>query len=234
MELEKSELIKKAYSDVNSLIDKMYEHTWVVKLFQVFLFTDIILYWQADSGIIGLTYDSIRNFNQLGMLISFIVFFGIMMAYIFPSLLFLIKLIIVYIPGLTNIFNIENYGKASGYVYSHKFYDYALKEKDPLLIRLYEKHKVNNENKKAENKKNKKLLFSLGVLSSTECFISIYCSSSGQTIFKWITIAMGENLGSAFLYYLLAMNLVILKYSLTDHYSIDQIYYPPLYKSKDD
>ena len=45
---------------------------------------------------------------------------------------------------------------------------------------------------------------------------------------------MGENLGSAFLYYLLAMNLVILKYSLTDHYSIDQIYYPPLYKSKDD
>lgn len=192
MELEKNELIKKAYSDVNSLIDKMYEHTWVVKLFQVFLFTDIILYWQTDSGIIGLTYDSIRNFNQLGMLISFIVFFGIMMAYIFPSLLFLIKLIIVYIPGLTNIFNIENYGKASGYVYSHKFYDYALKEKDPLLIRLYEKHKVNNENKKAENKKNKKLLFSLGVLSSTECFISIYCSSSGQTIFKWITIAMGK------------------------------------------
>ena len=234
MELEKSELIKKAYSDVNSLIDKMYEHTWVVKLFQVFLFTDIILYWQTDSGIIGLTYDSIRNFNQLGMLISFIVFFGIMMAYIFPSMLFFIKLIIVYIPGLTNIFNIENYGKASGYVYSHKFYDYALKEKDPLLIRLYEKHRVNNENKKAENKKNKKLLFSLGVLSSTECFISIYCSSSGQTIFKWITIAMGENLGSAFLYYLLAMNLVILKYSLTDHYSIDQIYYPPLYKSKDD
>lgn len=234
MELEKNELIKKAYSDVNSLIDKMYEHTWVVKLFQVFLFTDIILYWQTDSGIIGLTYDSIRNFNQLGMLISFIVFFGIMMAYIFPSLLFLIKLIIVYIPGLTNIFNIENYGKASGYVYSHKFYDYALKEKDPLLIRLYEKHRVNNENKKAENKKNKKLLFSLGVLSSTECFISLYCSSSGQTIFKWITIAMGENLGSAFLYYLLAMNLVILKYSLTDHYSIDQIYYPPLYKSKDD
>lgn len=234
MELEKNELIKKAYSDVNSLIDKMYEHTWVVKLFQVFLFTDIILYWQTDSGIIGLTYDSIRNFNQLGMLISFIVFFGIMMAYIFPSMLFFIKLIIVYIPGLTNIFNIENYGKASGYVYSHKFYDYALKEKDPLLIRLYEKHRVNNENKKAENKKNKKLLFSLGVLSSTECFISLYCSSSGQTIFKWITIAMGENLGSAFLYYLLAMNLVILKYSLTDHYSIDQIYYPPLYKSKDD
>lgn len=234
MELEKNELIKKAYSDVNSLIDKMYEHTWVVKLFQVFLFTDIILYWQTDSGIIGLTYDSIRNFNQLGMLISFIVFFGIMMAYIFPSMLFFIKLIIVYIPGLTNIFNIENYGKASGYVYSHKFYDYALKEKDPLLIRLYEKHRVNNENKKAENKKNKKLLFSLGVLSSTECFISIYCSSSGQTILKWITIAMGENLGSAFLYYLLAMNLVILKYSLTDHYSIDQIYYPPLYKSKDD
>ena len=234
MELEKNELIKKAYSDVNSLIDKMYEHTWVVKLFQVFLFTDIILYWQTDSGIIGLTYDSIRNFNKLGMLISFIVFFGIMMAYIFPSMLFFIKLIIVYIPGLTNIFNIENYGKASGYVYSHKFYDYALKEKDPLLIRLYEKHRVNNENKKAENKKNKKLLFSLGVLSSTECFISLYCSSSGQTIFKWITIAMGENLGSAFLYYLLAMNLVILKYSLTDHYSIDQIYYPPLYKSKDD
>ena len=233
MELEKNELIKKAYSDVDSLIDKMYEHTWVVKLFQVFLFTDIILYWQTDSGIIGLTYDSIRNFNQLGMLISFIVFFGIMMAYIFPSMLFFIKLIIVYIPGLTNIFNIENYGKASGYVYSHKFYDYALKEKDPILIRLYEKHKVNNENKEAENKKNKKLLFSLSVLSSTECLISICCSFSEQTIFKWIASAMGGNLGTAFLYCLLAINLIILKYSLTDHYSIDQIYYPPLYKSKD-
>lgn len=232
MELEKNLLSRLIQTMSGNLLDRIYDANWSIKILQIVIFMDLVLIWQVNKGVEGLTLVSIKNFNMIGLLIIYILIFCVVVVFILPLIRgFLVAIFINFFYGIFEIFSKElNDNYSDGYISLAKLYRFALDENNTLLFNLYKEYEQKILDNEQSNIRTKNLLFGLVIFIITEAIISIFYSFSGLSLFQWgYQVLGGESLAWIVFFFLGVVTFQFFIWSIDDRYEIRKIYCPSVY-----
>jgi hypothetical protein len=212
-----------------SLIEKSWEWNWVLRVTTVVLFLDIALIVKSGHGLLAWDKASELLVRNLGFLAATGVAFGMLVALVLP----LSSMVLREFLGL-GIWKVlwwfrrrdDRYRSPRGCVLSGALREKALREHSDFLLRLYERHRSDEQMYEQARQTQADLLFGFLCLVSFDTWLALSGRASTSLAFSMVE-ACGEN-GAGLAILLGAAIVCILIQLWFPERDLGWIYYPPL------
>lgn len=211
-----------------NLIEKSWEWSWVMRVTTVVLFLDVALIVKGGHGLLAWDKASELLVQNIGFLTATGVAFGMLVALVLPLSSMLREFLNVGIWNVLRWFRNgeDRHREPRGSVLSGTLHDRALRDHSDFLMKLYEKHRNNEQAREQARETQANLLFSFLCL----IYIDVWMALSGRastSLAYFVVDACGEN--AAPLAMLFGMGAICLLIQMWfPERGLGWIYYPPL------
>lgn len=212
------------------VLDRAWNAQWALRLICLVLFLDMAMMLRTGRGLWQWSDGDMALLGDVGWIALTFVGFSFTVAIVLPVVLALIRQIGLFfwlrLPVLSGIPDDRPYQRQLGWVPVRAFRDLALRERDELLIRMYQAHQ---QDKQAERQLRESVgeLTAAALLTALADWLVALWMPDSVSVVGAIIGALGDAASVIVLVTLLCAS-VMLKWAWFTDIPPDEIYYPPL------